>query len=171
MSHVMDAIVHRRSIRSYLDKPVSKEMIDQIIKAGFYAPSALECCSWHFVVVDDRKVINQLMEVHPYLQMAAEAPCLIVLCNDSEENPRYWIDDSAAAAQNMLLAAYDLGLGSCWCAVHKTPERRTAFQQILNLPEHLIPFAAIVIGYPNESFDPPERVDQNRIYHNHYGQH
>jgi hypothetical protein len=107
----LDAIHTRRSIRKYLHTPVPPDVLQQVLSAAMYAPSACNQQPWQFVVLDDRKLLREVPKINSYAAMAAEAPVAILVCGDSslETVPDYWVIDCSAAVQNLLLAAHALG--------------------------------------------------------------
>ena len=112
----LQAIRTRRSIRVYQDKPVPEELVQQILTAAMYAPSAGDARPWQFVVITDCKLLRQIPTVHPHAPMAEQAPLAILVCGDAgmEKYPGNWPLDCAAAVENLLLAAHALGLGGVW---------------------------------------------------------
>ncbi len=89
-------------------------MVDQFIEAGMYAPSARNYRSWQFFVIDDRKKLDEISDLHPYAKMMKQATLAIVVCGDQSIEPEigYNVINCSASTQNILLAAHDLGLGS-----------------------------------------------------------
>ena len=164
----LQALCTRRSIRKYLDKPVPQEVLQQILQAAMYAPSACNQQPWQFVVIDDRKLLREVPTVHPYARMAAEAPLAILVCSDTtlEQVPGYWVIDCSAAVQNLLLAAHALGLGAVWCGVYPQQERVEGFRRLLGLPKHVIPHSLVPLGYPAEQPPQEERYRADRVHHN-----
>ena len=110
----MNAIFNRRSIRKYINKDISEDIINKIIKAGMAAPSAGNEQPWHFILINDKNILNEIPKFHPYSQMLKEVSCAIVVCGDLslEKYEGFWVQDCSAATQNMLLMAQELGLGS-----------------------------------------------------------
>lgn len=164
----MNAIFKRRSIRKYTEIKVSEELIEQILRAGMAAPSAGNERPWHFVVIDDKDVLNQIPKFHPYSNMLKEASCAIVVCGDTalQRFDGYWVQDCSAATQNMLIMATELGLGSVWLGVYPNKERVKPLKQLLNLPESVIPLSIISIGYPAEEKKPNDSFDKTRVHKN-----
>ena len=78
----MDAIFTRRSIRKYLPKPVSRDLIDNILKAGMSAPSAGDEQPWHFIIIDRRDLLEKISEMHHYAKMLKDAPAALLICAD-----------------------------------------------------------------------------------------
>lgn len=164
-----EGIISRRSIRKYTGERVDDEEIKSLIRAGMYAPSANNKRPWHFIIIDDRSVLKQIMDVHPYSSMLAAASHAIVVCGDmnKENGPGYYKLDCAAASENILLAAHSKGLGAVWLGVEPREERIKAVSNILGLPSHIIPVSIISIGVPakiNSSI--PSRFEENKIRRN-----
>jgi nitroreductase len=165
---VMELLLTRRSIRKYTDEKVSDELVKQVVKAAMYAPSAGNQQPWHFVVLRDKIQFKQITNFHPYSQMLLEADVAVLICGDSslETKHGYWPIDCAAATQNMLLAVHGLGLGAVWLGIYPRHERQTGMSDLLNLPETVIPFSLVVIGYAAEQKPIPERFKEERIHFN-----
>jgi nitroreductase len=164
----LDAIFTRRSIRKYKNKEIPGEILENILKAGMFAPSARNEQPWHFLVVTDRELLDRLMKAHPYASMLAEAPMAILVCADTdlEKSKGYWPVDCSAATQNIRLAAHTGGLGSVWLGVYPRTERMEAISTIFSLRSNIQPFALIALGYPAEEKETPDRFRQERIHHN-----
>ncbi len=160
----LEVIFTRRSIRSYTDEPVSEKDVKTLLEAGMSAPSASNRQPWHFIVVDQRERLNQIMEVHPYSKMLAEAPLAIIVCGDTEISPHYWQQDCSAATENILLAARALGLGSVWLGVY--PKRAESIHKLFNLPANVQPLCVIAIGHPAEEKGRVDRYDEAKVHHN-----
>jgi nitroreductase len=167
---ILQAIYTRRSIRKYIPPRIGEEQIMEIIKAAMYAPSAVNKQPWHFIVVDNRDVFKDIMAIHPYSQMLAEASHAILVCGDEQlqHGPGYWVVDCGAATENLLLAAHGLGIGAVWLGVHPREERKQAFRKLFGLPDHIQPFALISLGYPGEKKKTPDRFKPGRIRRNHW---
>ena len=171
---VLDNIATRTSVRSYLRKPVDAAVIEQLLRAGMAAPSAVNKQPWHFVVVTDREKLKELAKANPYAGMAARAPLAIVVCGDMKkaldgDAREFWVQDCSAATENILLAANGLGLGAVWTGTYPNQERCKAVSSILNLPEHIIPLCTIVIGYPDKQNTPKDKWNPENISYNVYG--
>ncbi len=162
----MDDILTRRSIRKYTDQPVPDDMVTALIRAAMAAPSAGNEQPWQFVVVRDREILEVLATANPYGGMAREAQVAIVICGDlgREHRPGFWVQDCAAATQNLLLAAHSAGLGAVWCGTYPREERMRPIAAALRLPAHIVPFAVVPIGYPAEHPAPVDRYDPGRVH-------
>ncbi len=162
------AIQTRRSIRKYTGKTVNPEIIRQLLESGMYAPTARNIQPWHFIVVDEREMLDKLSVAHPYAKMLREAPLAILVCGDKrlQEADGYIIQDCSAATQNIMLAAHALGLGSVWLGMYPREERMQAVSGLLGIPGHILPVSLISIGYPAEEKEAPSRYRTERIHHN-----
>lgn len=165
---MMKAIFERRSVRKYTDQPVPPEEIELLLKAAMAAPSAGNEQPWHFIVIRDKEIMKQIMEVHPYSSMLKYAPVAIAVCGDLQlekyDVGGLWVHDCCAATENILLAAQDRGLGAVWLAVHPYPERITGFARILNLPEHVKTLSLVAFGYPMEKKPAADRYKPDRVH-------
>ncbi|MDI9394089.1 MAG: nitroreductase [Euryarchaeota archaeon] len=145
---VIDAILTRRSVREFNDRPISKEEINTILNAGRWAPSGLNNQPWRFIVVRDHETIHKLSECTNYSKIVAGAPLLIAVFLDTEQSYDRTKDVQAlgASIQNMLLACCDLGLGAVW--VGEILKRNEKVNSILNCPSKLELMAVLAIGEP-----------------------
>ena len=150
---LVQLIMTRTSIRAFLDKPVSDETVEALLKAAMAAPSAKNSQPWAFVVIRDRALLEKLGESLPNAKMTATAPVALVICGVLDkalpgEAREYWIQDAAAATENFLLAVHALGLGAVWTGVHPISERIRILKDALHLPDGIEPFCLIPFGYP-----------------------
>ena len=164
----LHAIRTRRSIRAYQDKPVAEELVQQILTAAMYAPSAGNARPWQFVVINDRKLLQEIPEVHPHAPMADQAPLAVLVCGDlsMEKCPGNWPLDCAAATENLLLAAHALGLGGVWTGVYPDQGRMEGLGRLLGLPKHIMAHTLVVLGYPAEQPPTEERYQASRVHVN-----
>lgn len=162
----MDAILGRRSVRRYTDRPVAEAAVTDLLRAAMAAPSAGNQQPWQFVVVRDRKILEDLAAANPYGGMARDAQLAVVVCGDPGERAHgeFWIQDCSAATQNLLLAAHATGLGAVWCGTYPLEERVVRVRAALNLPDEIVPFAVVPVGYPAEEPVSVDRYDSRRIH-------
>lgn len=165
---LLEAILSRRSIRKYTEKEVMSATVEKLLRAAMSAPSAGNQQPWQFLVIDDQELLTAIPSVHPYARMVEEAALAILVCGDLEleRHAGFWVQDCSAATENLLLAAHALGLGAVWVGVYPREARVTGLQELLSLPEHLIPFSLIPIGYPAEEKPPSQRYQKSRVQHN-----
>jgi len=146
---VLKAIKERRSIRKYEPKAVPEEKLTQILEAGQWAPSAGNSQPWKFIVVRDEEVKNELARVATYGKFLAQAPVAIAIVIDPQAS-NHPVEDGAAATQNMLLAAYALGLGTCWIGSYSSGYEEKA-KEVLGITRDKRLLSLISLGYPAES--------------------
>jgi nitroreductase len=167
---VLEAIKGRRSIRAFKSKDVPERIVENLIEAAILAPSAGSIQPWDFIIVRKSQTKRRLAEAALDQTFIEEAPVAIVVCaNENGSSQRYGargktlycIQDTAAAIQNIHLAAYSLGLGTCWVGAFKEEE----VKEILKTPEGIRPVAIIPVGYPDESPAPRIRKPINRVVH------
>lgn len=167
---IFTALHSRRSIRRYTEQAVSQEEVRTVLDAAMIAPSAGNARPWQFIVVDDAALLARVPDINPYAAMAPKAPLGVAVCGDTalEKYPGFWVQDCSAAVQNMLLAATGLGLGAVWTGIYPVKERVTGFRQLLELPDHLVPLAFIVIGRHSGEPDRKSRFEAAKVHHNRF---
>ncbi|MFW6324813.1 MAG: nitroreductase family protein [Desulfovibrionales bacterium] len=165
---VFEAIHTRRSVRTFRREPVSEELIREFLAAAMSAPSAGNQQPWHFIVLKDRDLLEKASRVHPYVKMAVDAPAAILVCGElsREKFPGYWVQDCAAATQNLLLAIHGKGLGGVWTGIYPIEERVEAFTSLLSLPGGVLPFALVVFGYFDHDLKRENRFKEDRVHMN-----
>lgn len=166
----MNAIYKRRSIRKYTSQPVPEKNIIAFIKAGMNAPSAGNQQPWHFVIIDDRGILKEITNIHPYSQMLHQASTAILVCGDLdlEKNEGYWVQDCSAATENILLEIADQGFGGVWLGVYPRKDRVEGIRKLLRIPPGIIPFSLISIGYPAENKKLKNEFKKERIKRNYW---
>lgn len=168
---VLDNIATRTSIRDYEARPVEKEKIEKMLRAAMAAPTAMNKQPWHFVVVDQRNVLDALAGANPYAKMLKKAPLAIVVCGNTDKmieggGRDFWIQDASAATENLLLAAHAMGLGAVWTGAYPSEERCISISKVLSLSDNLIPLNMIVVGYPAEHPQPKQKFKEENISYN-----
>lgn len=168
---VLDNIATRTSIRDYEARPVEKEKIEKMLRAAMAAPTAMNKQPWHFVVVDQRNVLDALAGTNPYAKMLKKAPLAIVVCGNTDKmieggGRDFWIQDASAATENLLLAAHAMGLGAVWTGAYPSEERCISISKVLSLSDNLIPLNMIVVGYPAEHPQPKQKFKEENISYN-----
>jgi len=166
--NTLEAIITRRSIRKFEQKPVPAELVDQLLKAGMFAPSAKNYRPWHFIVINERTKLDELSNLHPSAKMLKTATLAILVCGDRTLDPMdgYLAINASAATQNILLAAHQLGLGSVWIGVFPREERIAELTTYFNFPENILPVNLIAIGWPGEERPVPERFEAEKVHYN-----
>lgn len=168
---VLDNIATRTSIRDYEARPVEKEKIEKMLRAAMAAPTAMNKQPWHFVVVDQRNVLDALAGTNPYAKMLKKAPLAIVVCGNTDKmieggGRDFWIQDASAATENLLLAAHAMGLGAVWTGAYPSEERCISISKVLSLSDNLVPLNMIVVGYPAEHPQPKQKFKEENVSYN-----
>lgn len=161
-------ILDRRTVRKYKNSEVSQTILDQILKAGMYAPYAAKEVPFHFIVIKNKKTLLEMKKLHPFGQPLETAPLAIMICADKklEVADGIYASDCAAASQNILLAAKSFNLGSCWLGLFPWAPITENFHKHFNLPEEIVPFSIITLGYSNEEETPrPERFKPENLHY------
>lgn len=168
----MNMIFKRTSVRKYKTEPVSPEQVELLLKAGMAAPSAMNVQPWEFIVVQDRKNLNKIMEIHPYSSMLKEAPLAIIVCANTEKaayegfaEKKYWLQDCSAATQNIMLQAAEMDLGSVWLGTYPKEEIYQPISKIFNLPNNVVPVTIIALGHPDEEVKPKDKFNKAKIHY------
>ncbi|MDD5255393.1 MAG: nitroreductase family protein [Candidatus Omnitrophica bacterium] len=163
----MDEIFKRRSVRRFAQKEVPDAQIQKILEAGMSAPSAGNEQPWQFVVIKKRQTLDELSEASPYARTLKGAPAGILVLGDLslERHKGYWVQDCSACVQNMLLEAVSLGLGAVWLGIYPLEERIAYIKQQFALPEQIVPFAIVPVGYPLDEMAPSNRYNGSRVHY------
>lgn len=166
-----EAIKGRRSVRSFVNKPVERALLERLIEAAVWAPTGGNAQTWIFIVVNEKSRIEKIRAISPGL--LGEPTALIVVCQDKDlaykkggelGRDTLSVMDAAIASQNIALQASAEGLGSCLVlSFHKK-----GIQGLINLPEHIVPELLITLGYPAESPTPPKRKSEEVTFFNEY---
>lgn len=161
---ILRLIKERRSIRDFLDKDIPEDIIDKLIDALIWAPSAGNLQSRKFYFVKEERLKKQLASAALNQRFIAEAPLVVVGCTDSRIYSRYGdrgvnlysIQDVACSIMSMMLLAWENGLGSVWVGAF----READVAEILDLPHNLRPVAIVPVGYPSRIPLAPPRVSK-----------
>ena len=115
--NTIETIAARRSIRKFTDETVTDEQLKTLITAGMNAPSARGTQPWHFMVIRNRETISKMIECCPNGALMKGADVAVMVLGDLNDTDEYFVIDCAAAVENLLLAAHEEGLGTCWIGV------------------------------------------------------
>ncbi len=164
----VDFILRRRSCRRFLPRTVRDEDVDLMCEVLQSAPTAGNLQPWYFYVVTDAAVKRELADAAYGQGFLAQAPVVFVICAEPERSAirygrrgreLYCIQDTAAATQNLLLAATALGYGSCWVGAFNEDKTRKA----LEIPAHLRPTAIVPVGAGEVAAEPPAKRKSSEI--------
>ena len=152
MNEKLDFIFSRRSVRLFTREPVSEAEIEAILQAGMSAPSARARDPWRFVVTRRAADLEAMRSIAPNGSMLTGAAAAFLVCGDitqaHEHQESYMLQDVSACVENMLLAINGLGLGGCWIGIHPRLQRVEGMRNYFNLPDSIVPIAAIALGHP-----------------------
>ena len=163
-------ILNRRSIRKFMDKAVSDEILTSLLQAAMNAPSASNQRCWHFVIIKHQEIKNNLSQIHGGYQAIKNAPVSILLCGEPKAAilPSFWEHDCAGASENILIAAQSMGIGAIWQGVNPAePDQMAMVSRYVDLPSGIVPFSIISMGYPAEEGAEKETFECN-IFHYDY---
>ena len=151
MVEFFELIEKRKSIRKYRTDPVSREKIIEVLESARIAPSGGNRQPWHFIVVQDEEMRAALAGGQEW---AAKAPVMIVGLVDRRTQASYYYNDMGIAFEHLVLAAADLGLGTCWMGMMRRDEEARG---LLGVPEELEVIVQTPLGYPDEKPTPRGR--------------
>ncbi len=146
--NALEAIRKRRSIRKFTGESIPKADLETIVDAGRLAATGHNHQPWDFIVVTEKETIMQFIPAAPWIIQAGAVIALVI-----DPETRWWVEDGAAAIQNMLIASAALGYGSCWVQGDVLP-REEHFKDLLDIPDEKRLMALIPVGVPAEK---PER--------------
>ncbi len=167
---MLEAIKIRRSIRTYTNKKVEEEKINEMLKSAMQAPSSKGASPWEFVVVDDSELLEKLSKCQHRAKHVKDANVSIVVLGNQDKfiKPGKWIQDLGACTQNLMLEATNQGLASCWVGVFPKNKVVDKVRDVLNLPKNLVPYAIVPVGYSEEENVFIDKFDESKIHRNLY---
>ncbi len=151
----LDLLKKRRSIRKFKDTPIEKLKVDILIESALRAFSSRGINPWHFIVIDDRQILEKLSQAKPHgASFLKDSPLAIIVCADVSKSD-VWVEDTSIASALIHMAAQDIGLGSCWIQIRKREytsfkSADTYVKDLLEIPDTIKIESIIAIGYPNE---------------------
>jgi nitroreductase len=162
----MDATATRLHVRRYTNQTIGKDCIRTLLQAAMSAHSEGDERPWQFVVVQDLATRKRIAEVHPAVHIVAQAPVVIVVGGDQtlQKHPGFWVQDCAAATENMLIQAQAMGLGAMWFGIYPVDGRVHYIRKILDLPLTVVPFSLTSVGYPAEHNGLKCEYDASRVH-------
>ncbi|KEI00548.1 nitroreductase family protein [Clostridium botulinum] len=177
---IIETIKSRRSIRGYKNEQITDKQLNEILEVGMHAPSSHNSQSWHFTVIQNKEVINNISnkskevmlnhEDSAVVQMGKSdnnifynAPTVIVVSGNENSNSGSTLVDCSAAIENMLIAAESLGLGSIWIGQIKFFFTLKDEVKKLNIPEGYKPHYAIAIGYKDEDTKIKDKIINRNV--------
>ncbi len=148
-----EAITTRRSVRSYEETPVPKEKLERILEAARLAPSANRVQPWHFIVVTDAEKRKELSKGR-WAKFLTNTPTVIVACGDAKAAPKWCVVDVSSATENLVIAATNEGLGTCWVGSFNEKQVKS----LLKIPDHFKVVALMAVGYTRKKTTLTRRI-------------
>ena len=173
-------IMSRKSVRSFTDQPIPAEYMETMLKAAMAAPTGSNIQPWHFVVLTDKSQYEKVFENNFNMRIFNSAAAVVVFCADTtvtrppRNNPDgepvtrpsgTWRDDPGACTENFLLAAESLGLGAVWTAGYPYSDRYASMKRELGIPDPILPYCAVAVGYPAGDEQPKDKWKPERIHY------
>jgi nitroreductase len=169
MTSILETLYSRRSVRSFEDRPLEPEVIENLLRAAMCAPSACNSQPWEFIVVTEAEMLAKLRSVMRFANY--NAPCAVVVCGslrvaNKSAAKDFWVQDCSAAMENLLVAAAGLGLGGVWIGSHPLPSNDARVRPLFNLPEDVFALGIAMLGYPAPGAVPQPRTqyDPHRVH-------
>ena len=157
----MEVLKKRRAVRSYQDKEIDKKILERTIDAGRLSPSADNIQPWEFVVVRKKETLKRIADLCDYGSFIADAAaCAVVFCRDT----KHYLEDGSAATENILLAARNFGIGSCWVAGDKKQYAEDV-RKLLKAPQEFKLVSMVSLGYPAEETEPRGKRSLSTVLH------
>lgn len=148
----MKEIFDRVSVRDFTDQKIAREDVNKILSAGMAGPSAVNSRDYSFIAVTERETLDRMAKANgPAALPLKKAVLAILVCGDLERSfakePDFWVVDCAIAAQNMILCATHLGIGSVWLGTWPIKENIRRQKELFDLPDKIVPHSVIAFGY------------------------
>lgn len=165
---VLNNIYSRKSVRNFnIEKPVQKEELLELVKAGMAAPSARNLQNRDFIIITERETLDELQQKLPYAKMLETATAAIIVCGDINIKAgeySFWLEDCAAAVENILLAAEALGIGAVWTAIYPKINQDKWINKYLEIPLNIELLCLIPIGYPDGETPAKNKYNADKIH-------
>lgn len=163
------SVIHsRKSVKSFTGATVSPENLDKIIRAGMAAPTAVNKQPWSFVIVTDKKKIDELAAGLPNARGINKAGAVIIVCTEPEkanlQSKDFAIIDASLASENILLATEAMGLGGHWTASYPYEDKMKHVRTVLGIPTSVIPLNVILVGVPTGADKPKDKYQKDKIH-------
>lgn len=166
---MIEAIRKRRSVRQFKKTEISKEQLDEILRAAKYAPSAADHRGNYYIIIKNEKTKEAISKVTAWSGFAKSASVIIAVCVD-ERRAKRWVEDASVAAEHIILQAAEMELGSCWIQIRDGDrhegDAEEYVRKLLSLPKEFRVLCIIPIGIPAKDMKPREDSDfeSDRVY-------
>ncbi len=150
MGNFLELCQRRRSIRKYTNQPVEREKLDYMLRCALMAPSGKRLNPWEFVVITDTATIRAMAPCKEYGAGMLETAMAAIVVAVDEQKSTTALFDGAIAAEHLLLAAEEQGLGACWCHIVGRENAEKMVKQLAGVPENLTVICVVTVGYKDE---------------------
>lgn len=160
-------IMSRRCIRKFEDRAVEREKLEKIVRGAMQSPTAKNTQCWEFLVVTEPESCAAVSKMSPFAMCAEKAPALVIpMVNFDRVDSAdcWWVEDLAAATMTVIYMAESLGLGACWLGMYPLQERTDKLREYFDLPENIMPFAVVPVGYKQRVKEPEDRFDAAKLH-------
>ena len=170
MGRFLELCQRRRSIRKYTNQPVEREKLDYMLRCALMAPSGKRLNPWEFVVITDTATIRAMAPCKEYGAGMLETAMAAIVVAVDEQKSTTALFDGAIAAEHLLLAAEEQGLGACWCHIVGRENAEKMVKQLAGVPENLTVICVVTVGYKDEerkNYD-LDKLLYEKIHYNRY---
>ena len=170
MGSFLELCQRRRSIRKYTNQPVEREKLDYMLRCALMAPSGKRLNPWEFVVITDTATIRAMAPCKEYGAGMLETAMAAIVVAVDEQKSTTALFDGAIAAEHLLLAAEEQGLGACWCHIVGRENAEKMVKQLAGVPENLTVMCVVTVGYKDEerkNYD-LDKLLYEKIHYNRY---
>lgn len=170
MGNFLELCQRRRSIRKYTNQPVEREKLDYMLRCALMAPSGKRLNPWEFIVITDTATIRAMAPCKEYGAGMLETAMAAIVVAVDEQKSTTALFDGAIAAEHLLLAAEEQGLGACWCHIVGRENAEKMVKQLAGVPENLTVICVVTVGYKDEerkNYD-LDKLLYEKIHYNRY---
>jgi nitroreductase len=170
MGSFLELCQRRRSIRKYTNQPVEREKLDYMLRCALMAPSGKRLNPWEFIVITDTATIRAMAPCKEYGAGMLETAMAAIVVAVDEQKSTTALFDGAIAAEHLLLAAEEQGLGACWCHIVGRENAEKMVKQLAGVPENLTVICVVTVGYKDEerkNYD-LDKLLYEKIHYNRY---
>lgn len=163
-----EVMLKRRSVRKFKKDKITNEIIEEILHMAMSGPSACNRRPWEFYVIKNEETLDKLRGATRYTNMVA--PLAIVVAGNlnnalKRSISEYWVQDCSAAVENILLAATNVNLGSCWCGLYPQTKGVETVREALNLEQEIVPLGLIYLGYADTVVEPRDQYEVEKVHY------
>lgn len=165
--NTLEAIQKRRSIRNYAEEEITYDKLEELCNMGMTGPSAMNTRPWEFIIIKNKNMLKELSGLRKYWKVLSKAEAAILVAGTDD---KYFQQNCAAATQNILLAATDMGIGNVWLGLYPNMDAVMKIKEMFGMPESVVPFSVVSLGYPSASVKNEVHIpDKKKIHIENWG--